>query len=244
MKPEDPGNNSPTVVDKHHGRVDDSGSNDRQKHVASKLDPANVIVGKRHNENVLGVTSHGQSGSNVGSSSQRQEVGKRVGDLVADAKVDDDTGEDKHDRIVHDSGRSDGRHGHDLGRALPVDGIVQRVTELVKETSTFHLLNVDRGKHETKEQEERLHDNNLLSIEVRTMSSLLKDETPDNHGETTTESDTGTSDRKEPVGEHEEDPEGKVDERNRPLSEGTRSRQRRQRGRSLRGNGGDDECTP
>jgi hypothetical protein len=92
------------VVDKHHFGVDDGGGNNRQEQVGCKLKPANVIIGKRNNQDILGVSGHGQSRSDVGSGGQRKKVRKRVGNLVADTQVNNNTGEDKHDGIVHHGG--------------------------------------------------------------------------------------------------------------------------------------------
>lgn len=121
-----------SVVSKHHKGVDQGSSNDREDHVLGEFEPHDIIISQGNNQNVLGVSSHGQSGSNVGGSGQGKKVGKGVGNLVANAKIDNNSGEDKDDRVVHDSSRSNGRHGHNLGRSLPVNGIVQGVTKFVE----------------------------------------------------------------------------------------------------------------
>ena len=207
------------VVDKHHGGVDEGSSNDREDHVSYEFHPANVVIGKGDNKDVLWVTSQGQRGTNVGSGSKGEEVWKGVGDLVSDAKIDDDAGEDEDDRVVHDSGGTNGRHGHDLGRSLPVHRVVKGVTKLVEETSTLHLFKIDGGKHETEKQEKRFHNDNSFSVETRSLSGDDKNVTEDNHGKSTSKSDTRTADRKEPVRKHEENPEGEVDDRDEDLSE-------------------------
>ena len=208
-----------SVIDEHHSGVDGGSSAPGKEHVHGKLQPGNVIISEGDNKDVLRVSSHGEGRSNVGGSGQGEEVRKGVGNLVANTQVNDDTREDEHDGIVHDSGRSNGGHGHDLSRSLPVDRVIKRLSKLVKESSTFHLLKVDRRQHEPKEQEERLHDDNALSIEEGTLVQLLEDESPDNHGKTSSESDTGSTDGEEPVGEHEENPESKVNQRDRNFSE-------------------------
>mmetsp|Transcript_20399 Transcript_20399/g.38160 ORF Transcript_20399/g.38160 Transcript_20399/m.38160 type:complete len:568 (-) Transcript_20399:392-2095(-) len=207
-----------SVVDENHDSIDDGGGSNRQKHVTGEFQPTNVIVGKGNNQNVLRVSSQSQRRTNVGGGGQGQQIRKRVGNLVADAQIDNNTREDQDDRVVHDGSRSDGGHGHDLGRSLPVDRIIQGITELVKKSSTFHLLEVNGGKHETEKKEKRFQDDNSFGVKVRPVSSDLKDVTPYNHRKTTSKSNTGTSNRKEPVGEHEEDPVSKVNDRHRPLS--------------------------
>mmetsp|Transcript_10260 Transcript_10260/g.12962 ORF Transcript_10260/g.12962 Transcript_10260/m.12962 type:complete len:97 (-) Transcript_10260:368-658(-) len=51
------------------------------------------------------------------------------------------------------------------------------------------------------------------------MSELHEEISVHNHGKTSTEGDTGTTNWEEPIREHEENPEGEVDDGNRHLSE-------------------------
>ena len=69
------------VVDEHHGGVDDGGGDDGKDHVGGELGPANVVVGKGNDEDVLGVAGHGKAGTDVGGGGEREEVGEGVGDL-------------------------------------------------------------------------------------------------------------------------------------------------------------------
>mmetsp|Transcript_25509 Transcript_25509/g.38217 ORF Transcript_25509/g.38217 Transcript_25509/m.38217 type:complete len:267 (+) Transcript_25509:913-1713(+) len=157
------------VVDEHKTGVDKGGSKYRQNHVAGKLSPGDIIIGKRHDKDVLWVTSHGERRTNVGSGSKGKKVWKRVCNLVANTEINNNSREDQHNRIVHHCSRSDSRHSHDLCRSLPVHRVVKRVTELVKKTTSFHLLKVDSREHKTEQKEKRLHDDNLLSLEERTV---------------------------------------------------------------------------
>mmetsp|Transcript_20645 Transcript_20645/g.47688 ORF Transcript_20645/g.47688 Transcript_20645/m.47688 type:complete len:202 (-) Transcript_20645:478-1083(-) len=170
-----------SIVDKHHRRVENGSSNNRSNHVSSELKPANVVVGKGDDENVLRITSHGQSRPNVGGGGKGKKVGDGVGDLVSDTKINDNTREDENNGVVHHGSGSDGGHRHDLGRTLPVHRIIKGITELVKQTSTFHLFEVNCGKHKTKKKEERFHDNHTLGIKKGAVTSFLETETPDNH---------------------------------------------------------------
>mmetsp|Transcript_7276 Transcript_7276/g.10752 ORF Transcript_7276/g.10752 Transcript_7276/m.10752 type:complete len:239 (-) Transcript_7276:239-955(-) len=135
-------------------------------------------------------------------------------------QVHNDSTEDKYDRIVHDSSGSNGGHQHDLPGSLPVDGIVEGIAELVEESSTFHLFQINGGQHESKKKKERLQNDDLLGVEHGSVSKRIEDESVNNHGKSATQSDSWTADGKEPVGEHEEDPEGEVDDGNGPLSKG------------------------
>ena len=139
---------------------------------------------------------------------------------MTDAKINNDTTEDEHDGIVHDGRRTNGTHGHNLGGTLPTDGIVEAVAQLVEQTAAFHLLEVDGGEHETKEEEQGFHDNDALGIEDGALSGHKEDVPPDDHGQTTAEGDAGPADGEEPVGEHEEDPVGEVDDGDGPLAKG------------------------
>mmetsp|Transcript_25128 Transcript_25128/g.51221 ORF Transcript_25128/g.51221 Transcript_25128/m.51221 type:complete len:239 (-) Transcript_25128:593-1309(-) len=206
------------VVGEHHCTIDNSCSNNRKNHIGRKFQPWNVIIGKRNNQDILGVACHGESRTNVSSGCKGEKVWKRVGHLVLHTEVNNNTREDKHNRVIHHSCGPNGGHGHDLEGTLPVDRVIQRIPKFVKETTTLHLLKVDGGEHETKQKEEWLHDNNLFCIKPRAMTSDLKKETPDNHGKPTPKSNTRTANGEEPVGKHQEHPEGKVDGSGGPFS--------------------------
>mmetsp|Transcript_25126 Transcript_25126/g.51212 ORF Transcript_25126/g.51212 Transcript_25126/m.51212 type:complete len:374 (-) Transcript_25126:97-1218(-) len=208
------------VVDEHHGTIDDSGSNNRENHVGCKLQPWNVIIGKRNNQDILGVACHGESRTNVSSGCKGEKVWKRVGHLVLHTEINHNTREDKHNRVIHHSCRPNGGHRHDLKGALPVDRVIKGVPQFVKETTPLHLLKVNGGEHETKQEKEGFHDNDPFRIEPWAMASDLKKEPPHNHRKTSTECNTRASNREEPVREHEEHPKGEVDDSGGPLSEG------------------------
>ena len=99
------------VVGEHHGGVDEGGGNDGEEHVGGESQPLEVIVSEGGNEDVLGVSGHGKGGSDVRGGGEGEKVGKGVGDLVADAKVNDNTGEDEDDGVVHHGGGSNGGLG-------------------------------------------------------------------------------------------------------------------------------------
>ena len=139
---------------------------------------------------------------------------------MTDAKIHNDTTEDEHDGIVHDGRRPDGTHGHNLGTALPADGIVEAVAELVEQSAALHLLEVDGGEHEAEEEEEGFHDDDALGVEDGTLTGHEEDVPPDDHGQTAAEGDARPADGEEPVGEHEEDPVGEVDDGDGPLAKG------------------------
>ena len=210
------------VVHEHHNSVHNGSSSDGKNHVHKELSPRDIVVSQGDNKDILRVTSHGKGGTNVGSSGKGKEVREGVGDLVANAEIHDDTGENEGHGIVHDSGGSNGRHHHNLEGTLPVDRVVKGFTKLVKKTSHFHLFNVNGSKHETKEQEQRLHNDHTLGIEVRSVVGDSENVTPDNHGKTSSQSKTGSTNGPEPVREHEENPESKVDQRGRPFSKGSK----------------------
>ena len=138
---------------------------------------------------------------------------------MTDAQVDDHAGEDEHNGVVHDRGGPDGAHGHDLGGPLPVDGIVEAVTQPVEEAAALHLLEVYRGEHETEEEEERLEDDDLGGVEDRALPGEEEDVPDHDHGQAAPERDARPADGEEPVGEHEEDPEREVDEGDGDLAE-------------------------
>jgi hypothetical protein len=208
------------VVDHHHGGVNRGGGNDGQDHVGGELDPPDVVVGETNDEDVLGVAGHGEGATDVGSGGKGQQVRGGVSDLVADAEVNDDAGEDEYDGVVHDGGGADGGHGHDLAGAPPGDGVIEGVADLVEEAATLHLLEVDGGEHETEEEVQRLPDQNALSVEGGSLSRGLEDVAVDDTGHASREGDARASDGEEPVGEHEEHPPGEVHKANGDLAEG------------------------
>mmetsp|Transcript_18092 Transcript_18092/g.32733 ORF Transcript_18092/g.32733 Transcript_18092/m.32733 type:complete len:333 (+) Transcript_18092:240-1238(+) len=63
-----------SVVQEHHGSIKNGSNSHRKNHVHKKLRPANIVVCKRHNENVLRITSHGVGRPNVGSRRERKKV--------------------------------------------------------------------------------------------------------------------------------------------------------------------------
>merc|ERR1719354_491878 len=90
-----------SVVDKHHHTIYDGSSHYGQDHVGCKFKPTDVIVSKRYNEDILWVSSHGKSRSNVGSRGQRKKVWQGVSNAMSDAKVYNNSTEDKDNRVVH-----------------------------------------------------------------------------------------------------------------------------------------------
>ena len=92
-----------TVVNEEHDGINDGGGSDGQDHVGEELSPGDIIVHKGDNKDVLGVASHGKCRSSVGSGGKGEEVGKGVGNLVTDTEIDNDSTEDEHNRVIHNS---------------------------------------------------------------------------------------------------------------------------------------------
>ena len=85
-------------------------------------------------------------------------------------------------------------YGHDLGAALPVHGVVQRVAQLVEEAAALHLLQVDGRQHQAEQEEQRLHDDDLLGVERRAMPRDEHDEAGHHHHQSPTKRDARPTD--------------------------------------------------
>mmetsp|Transcript_29638 Transcript_29638/g.62328 ORF Transcript_29638/g.62328 Transcript_29638/m.62328 type:complete len:193 (-) Transcript_29638:903-1481(-) len=96
------------VINEEQDGINDGSRNHRQNHVAQEFSPADVIVGKRHNKNVLRVASHGKGTSGISGGGERKKVRERVGHLVTNTEIHHNSREDEHDGIVHDCSGSNG----------------------------------------------------------------------------------------------------------------------------------------
>jgi hypothetical protein len=85
----------------------------------------------------------------------------------------------------------------------------------------LHLLEVNGGKHKTKEKVEGLLDDDILGLEPRSLVGVVQYEAINDGKHTPTEGDSWSADWNEPVGQKEENPESKVHKPNRNGTEGT-----------------------